>query len=74
MSSQYPGIVCSCFVSCDSLRYFVAIKSRDFMHTESVENRTIVDLDVYFEKDFITKYKTILVFTWVDLIGTIFKV
>lgn len=69
MTSKYPGIVCSCHTSCDSLRYFVSVKSRDLTPAELVESKSVVLLNVYFLRDYITKYKTILVFTWIDLIG-----
>ncbi|CAD6997481.1 unnamed protein product, partial [Ceratitis capitata] len=68
MINKYPGIVCSCFVSCDSLRYLIAIKTRPLTPAEAVANRSVVDLEVYFDRDFIIKYRTSLIFTWVDLI------
>ncbi|XP_067620275.1 pickpocket protein 19-like isoform X2 [Eurosta solidaginis] len=68
LSSQYPGVVYNCHMSCDSLRYFIKIISRQLTAAQSMENTSLINLSVYFKSDFITKYKTILVFTWVDLI------
>lgn len=65
---SHPGLVCNCFFNCRSWSYSIKVHTRDLQPYELWETNDTLLLDVNFSRDYITVYKTDLVYTWVDLL------
>lgn len=63
-------MVCNCLTECDTLEFYVEISPITVGRrwTSFVNDESIM-LDVHFQQASMVKYRTALVFDWVDLLG-----